>query len=138
MTQKGQKRERKDHSSSHDKNKQRGNKIQKMVNFTPFVMPIDQVLMQIKDDHQLRWPKPLSNSPKARNKKKYCHFHHDHGHYMDECKDLKEQIEELIQRENCRSSLRKTCMDSQSKRFGPYWKTSLKMTTSHKNDRSVP
>ena len=69
-----------------------------MVNFTPLVMPIDQVLMQIKDDHQLRWPKPLSNSSNARNKKKYCRFHCDHGHYMDECRDLKEQKEELIQR----------------------------------------
>ena len=30
--------------------------------------------------------------------KKYYHFHKDHGHYTDECQDLKEHIEELIQR----------------------------------------
>jgi len=109
---KRQKRERKDHSSNHDRNKRRDDKTQKMVNFTPLVMPIDQVLMQIKDGHQLRWQKSLSNSPNARNKKKYCRYHRDHGHYMDKCRDLK----------------------GQSKRFGPDRKTSLKTTTSHKND----
>ena len=28
--------------------------------------------------------------------KKYYRFHKDHGHYTDECRDWKEQIEELI------------------------------------------
>ena len=62
-------------------------------------MPIDQILMQIKDDHQLKWLKPLSGSPSAPNKKKWCHFHWDHRHYIDECRDLKKQIDELIQKE---------------------------------------
>ena len=61
-------------------------------------MPINQILMQIKDNHQLRWPKPLSGSPNAQNKKKYYLFHRDHGHYTNKCKDLKEQIDELIQK----------------------------------------
>nr|XP_023929259.1 uncharacterized protein LOC112040606 [Quercus suber] len=33
-----------------------------------------------------------------RNKKKYCRLHKDHGHYVEDCRDLKEQIEELIQK----------------------------------------
>ena len=33
-----------------------------------------------------------------RDKKKYCRFHKDHDHYIDDCKDLKEQIEELIRK----------------------------------------
>ena len=70
-------------------------------------MPIDQVLMQIKNDHQLRWPKPLSNSPNAWNKKKYCRFHRNHGHYVEECRDLKEQIEELIQRGKLQKFIKK-------------------------------
>ena len=54
--------------------------------------------MQIKDELSLKWPKPLSSSSRKRDLKKYCRFHKDHGHYTDECRDLKEQIEELIQR----------------------------------------
>jgi len=87
---KGKKRERKDHSSSHDRNKRRDNKTHKMVNFTSLVIPINQILMQIKDDHKLRWSKPLNCSPNAQSKKKYCHFHRDHGHYTNKCRGLKE------------------------------------------------
>ena len=54
--------------------------------------------IQIKDKPRLKWPKPLSMSSRKRDPKKYCCFHKDHGHYTDECRDLKEQIEELIQR----------------------------------------
>ena len=32
------------------------------------------------------------------NKKKYCCFHKYHNHYTEDCKDLKEQIEELIRK----------------------------------------
>ena len=69
-----------------------------MVKFTPLVMPIDKILMQIKDEHYLKWPRPLHSSPHIRNKNKYCRFHKDHGHYTEDCRDLKEQIEELIQK----------------------------------------
>ena len=61
-------------------------------------MPANKILMQIKDELNLKWPKPLSSSSRKRDLKKYCRFHKDHGHYTDECRDLKEQIEELILR----------------------------------------
>ena len=70
----------------------------KRMNFTPIVMPVEKILMQIKDELGLKWPKPLRMSSRKRDLKKYCHFHKDHGHYTDECRDLKEQIEELSQR----------------------------------------
>ena len=54
--------------------------------------------MQIKAEPGLKWPKQLSMSSRKRDQKKYCHFHKDHGHYTDVCRDLKELIEELIQR----------------------------------------
>ena len=37
-------------------------------------------------------------SPNVHDKKEYCHFHKDHDHYTEDCKDLKEQIEELIRK----------------------------------------
>ena len=46
--------------------------------------------MQIKDELRLKWPKPLSTSSRKRDSKKYFRFHKDHGHYIDEYRDLKE------------------------------------------------
>ena len=40
----------------------------------------------------------ISTFSRKRDPKKYCCFHKDHNHYTDECRDLKKQIEELIQR----------------------------------------
>lgn len=93
--QKWQKRERTDHPSSNDMASKGMTRLVKWY-ISPLVMPIDQILMQIKNNHQLKWLKPLSGSPNAWNKKKYYQFHRDHGHYTDECRNLKEQVEELI------------------------------------------
>ena len=93
---KGKKRERKDYSSNQDNIKPRNDKTKRMVNSMPLLMLVDKILMQIKDDHPLKWSKPLNSSPNVHNKKKYYDFHRDHRHYTDECKHLKEHIEELI------------------------------------------
>ena len=61
-------------------------------------MRVDKILVQIKDEHYLKWPRPLHSSPNVRDKKKYYRFHKDHGHYIEDCRDLKEQIEELIRK----------------------------------------
>ena len=52
--------------------------------------------MQIKDELGLKWPKPLSTSSRKCDRKKYCRFHKDQDHYIDEYHELREQIEELI------------------------------------------
>ena len=64
--------------------------------YTPLNMPLEQVLMQIKDDTSLKWLEKMKGDPNKRNKNKYCRFHRDHGHDMDECYYLKQQIENLI------------------------------------------
>ena len=50
---KGKKRERREYSSNHETIKPKNDKTRRTVNFTPLVMPIDKILMQIKDDHPL-------------------------------------------------------------------------------------
>ena len=93
----GQKRDRPNRRLT-DVNRRKDDKGTQTVKFTPLVMPIDKILMQIKDEHYLKWPRPLHSSPHIRDKNKYCCFHKDHGHYTEDCRDLKEQIEELIQK----------------------------------------
>ena len=46
-----------------------------ITNFTPLNAPLDQVLMQIKDDSALTWPNKLKGDPNKRLRNKYCHFH---------------------------------------------------------------
>ena len=86
---KGRKREHPDHQTS-DGNKKRDEKAHRMVKFTPLVVLVDQILVQIKEEHYLKWPRPLHSSPNVLNKKKYCQFHRDHNHYTEDCTDLKE------------------------------------------------
>ncbi|XP_023900819.1 uncharacterized protein LOC112012667 [Quercus suber] len=94
---KGQKRERPSHRTN-DGIRRKDDKGLQTVKFTPLIMPVDKILTQIKDEHYLKWPRPLHSSPNVRDKNKYCQFHKDHGHYTEDCQDLKEQIEELIQK----------------------------------------
>ena len=68
--------------------------IDRKTNFTPLDTPLDQVLMQIKDDVVLT--NKLKSNPNKRPKNKYCRFHRDHGHNTSKCYDLKQQIETLI------------------------------------------
>ena len=52
--------------------------------------------MQINDDLSLKWPEKMKGDSNKHNKNKYCRFHRDHGHDMDEFYGLKHQIENLI------------------------------------------
>ena len=49
----------------------------------------------------------MHSSPNVRDKNKYCRFHKDHGHNTEECRDLKEQIEELIRKEKLQKYVKK-------------------------------
>ena len=76
-------------------------------------MPVDKILTQIKDEHYLKWPRPLHSLPNVRDKKKYSRLHKDHDHYTKDCRDLKEQIEELI----WKGKLQKYVKKGKSSRF---------------------
>ena len=81
---KGQVEEKKDRT-----NKKAGPSAQNQ-QYTPLNTPLEQVLMQIKDDPSLKWPEKMKGDPNKRNRNKYCRFHRDHGHDTDECFDLKQ------------------------------------------------
>ncbi|XP_043705405.1 uncharacterized protein LOC122655263 [Telopea speciosissima] len=56
------------------------------------------ILNEIKDQTTLRWPAKMVKPAHECNKNKYCWFHQDHGHDTEECRQLKDEIEALIQR----------------------------------------
>ena len=93
----GKKRDRTERRND-EGSKRREERNPRLGRFTPLVMPVDQILTEIRDEPSLKWPRPLQSPPNVRDKRKYCRFHKDHGHYMEDCRDLKEQIEELIRK----------------------------------------
>ena len=71
-------------------------------------MPIEQVLMQIKDELSLQWPQPMLALVEGRDMSRYYRFHQDHGHRTDECRHLKWHIEALIHQGRLQKFVRKT------------------------------
>ena len=61
----------------------------KFTSFTPLTAPINQVLMQIKDEEALTFLDKLKGDPSKRSRDKYRHFHCDHGHDTIGSYDLK-------------------------------------------------
>ena len=47
----------------------------RFTSFTLLTAPIDQVLMQIKDEEALTYPRKLKGDPNRRSRDKYCSFH---------------------------------------------------------------
>nr|XP_023884404.1 uncharacterized protein LOC111996645 [Quercus suber] len=95
-------------------NKRPGSSVRNQ-QYTPLNVPLEQVLMQIKDDPSLNWPEKMKGDSNKRNRNKYCRFHRDHGHDTDECFDLKQQIENLIRQGKLRNFLGRDHKDEKLK-----------------------
>ena len=102
----GQKREHPNRRSN-DGLRRKEDKGPRTVKFAPLIMHIDKILTQIKGEHYLNWPRPLHSSPNVNDKNKYCRFHKDHGHNTEDCRDLKEQVEELIRKGKLQNYVKK-------------------------------
>ena len=83
----------------------------RFISFTPLTAPIDQVLMQIKNEGTLMFPDKLKGDPNKRPRDKYCRFHRDHQHDTANCYDLKQQIEALIRQEKLQKFISKERTD---------------------------
>ena len=93
----------------------------RFTNFTPLNAPLDQVLMQIKDEGALTFPGKLKNDPTKRSRNKYCQFHRDHGHDTVDCYDLKQQIEALIREGKLQKFINKERTDTHPREQALWW-----------------
>ncbi|XP_065637273.1 uncharacterized protein LOC136070779 [Quercus suber] len=91
----------------------------RFTSFTPLNAPIDQVLMQIKDEEMLTFPGKLKSDPSKRPRDKYCCFHQDHGHDTVDCYDLKQQIEALIRQGKLQKFVNKERADPNRQESAP-------------------
>nr|XP_009385323.1 PREDICTED: uncharacterized protein LOC103972705 [Musa acuminata subsp. malaccensis] len=71
-----------------------------MLLLRPSPLPLNtsrtEILLQIKEKGLLRQPNPMKATHKDWSK--YYRFHRDYDHDMEECRDLQNQIEDLIRR----------------------------------------
>ena len=65
--------------------------------FTPLTASVSQVLREVRNEQLLRRPTKMKSDPTTRDNTRYCEFHRDYGHRMDDCIQLKREIEYLIQ-----------------------------------------
>lgn len=65
-------------------------------NYTPLTTSRAQIYELHKDDY--KWRRPRKMYYKGRDKSKWCEFHRYYGHITEDCKYLKDGIENLLRR----------------------------------------
>ncbi|XP_077242376.1 uncharacterized protein LOC143882870 [Tasmannia lanceolata] len=88
-------------------------------NFTPLNTSRRHILAAISGEEFIKWPTPMISKGNRRDKSKYCRFHRDHGHDTDDCRQLKEEIEQLISRGYLKKYVRSDTRGSDPKEKGP-------------------
>ena len=69
-----------------------------------FREPVQQVLEKVKNESFFKSPNKMVGDPVNRNQSLYCHYHQDHGHTTEDCRNLWDHLEQLIQ-EGVKASL---------------------------------
>ncbi|GAV67522.1 hypothetical protein CFOL_v3_11027 [Cephalotus follicularis] len=70
--------------------------------FPPLLETRTRILAVEQDKVPFQWPEKLRTPAENRNVEKYCRYHRDHGHDIEECRQLKNQIEDLIRKVHLR------------------------------------
>ena len=65
------------------------------VNVT-FKAPVHRILDRIKHEPYFRWPNKMGGDPSRRNQNLYCTYHRDKGHTIEQCRVLKDHLEQLV------------------------------------------
>ena len=57
---------------------------------------VQQVLEKIKNKPFFKWPNKMAGDPMRRNQNLYCHYHQDHGHTTEDCRNLWDHLDQLV------------------------------------------
>ena len=61
-----------------------------------FKEPVQQILEKVKNEPFFRWPGKIAEDPSRRNQNLYCHYHQDHGHATEDCRNLWNHLDQLV------------------------------------------
>ncbi|GAV84250.1 hypothetical protein CFOL_v3_27694 [Cephalotus follicularis] len=70
--------------------------------FAPLLDTRTRILAMEQDKVPFQWPEKLRTPAENRNVEKYCRYHRDHEYDIEECRQLKNQIEDLIRKGHLR------------------------------------
>ncbi|GAV65345.1 hypothetical protein CFOL_v3_08860 [Cephalotus follicularis] len=70
--------------------------------FAPLLDTRTKILAVEQDKVPFQWPEKMRAPAENRSVEKYCRYHRDHGHDTEECRQLKNQIEDLIRKGHLR------------------------------------
>ena len=62
-----------------------------------FREPVHQVLKKIKNEPYFRWPNKMTRESTKQNQNLYCQYHQDHGHTTENCRNLWNYLDQLVQ-----------------------------------------
>ena len=72
---------------------------------TVFKEPMHQILAKIKVKPYSKWPNKMGVVPTRCNQGLYCQYHQDCGHIIEECRTLRDYLEQLVKIEKLRQFL---------------------------------
>ncbi|GAV57368.1 hypothetical protein CFOL_v3_00905 [Cephalotus follicularis] len=88
--------------SRHEGSSRGGVPIPSYNNFAPLLDTRTKILAVEQDKVRFQWPEKLRSPAENRNVEKYCRYHRDHGNDTEECRQLKNQIEDLFRKGHLR------------------------------------
>ena len=63
---------------------------------TIFKKLVHQILEKIKVEPYFKWPNKMGGDPTRRNQGLYCQYHQDQGHTTEDCRTLRDYLEQLV------------------------------------------
>ena len=109
--------------------------------YTPLSDMPEHIYLAIKDSVDLPKPIPLRTGKKAIQSGKFCRFHNQPGHETDECRQLKNLIEELLRENKLQQFVKKNsnnpASSSQGQQVPVHQPRTGEKATGHESGRPV-